>query len=50
MLIFRLIKPKQDEEIYIPQVTEVIDTTPWKYTLPVGLFIVILVLATYVIF
>lgn len=50
MLIFRVIKPKKDEEIYIPQVTEIIDTTPWKYTLPVGLFIVILVLATYVIF
>jgi len=50
MLIFRFVKPKKDEEIYIPKVTEVIDTTPWKYTKPIGIFIVIIVLSTYFIF
>ena len=50
MLIFRFVKPKKDEEIYIPEVTEIIDTTPWKYTKPIGVFIVIIVLSTYFIF
>ena len=50
MLIFRYVKPKKDEDIYVPEVTEIIDTTPWKYTKPIGIFIVILVLATYLIF
>ncbi len=48
MLIFGAVKPKQD--IYVPQVTRVIDTTPWKWALPVGIFITLLVLSTYLIF
>ncbi|MFC4636208.1 solute:sodium symporter family transporter [Dokdonia ponticola] len=48
MLIIGLIKPKTD--IYIPETTEVIDTTPWKYAYIVGGLIVLLVLSTYLIF
>jgi SSS family solute:Na+ symporter len=50
MLIFRFIKPINKEDIYSPVVTEIIDTTPWKYTKPIGVFIVIIVLSTYFIF
>ncbi len=48
MLIVGAIKPKQDE--YKPQVTDVIDTTPWKYATAVGILISLLVLSTYLIF
>ncbi len=48
MLIIGIIKPKTD--IYIPETTEVIDTTPWKYAYIVGGLIVVLVLSTYLIF
>ncbi|MFP4845149.1 solute:sodium symporter family transporter [Winogradskyella sp. PE311] len=50
MLLFRFVKPKKDEDIYVPEITEVIDTTPWRYTKPIGIFIVIVVLSTYFIF
>ena len=50
MLLFRFVKPINKANIYIPEVTEIIDTTPWKYTKPIGVFIVIIVLATYFIF
>ena len=48
MLVVGLIKPKTD--IYVPKITEVIDTTPWKYTWIVGILIALLVLSTYLIF
>ena len=48
MLIIGAVKPKQN--IYIPQATKVIDVTPWKYAWPIGIFIVLLVLSTYLIF
>lgn len=48
MLVIGMIKPKTD--IYIPETTEVIDTTPWKYAYLVGGLITLLVLSTYLIF
>ena len=48
MLIVGAIKPKTDE--YVPQQTEAIDTTPWKYAWIVGGLITLLVLSTYLIF
>lgn len=48
MLIIGAIKPKTDE--YIPEVTQVIDTTPWKYATVVGILVALLVLSTYLIF
>ncbi|WP_350292802.1 solute:sodium symporter family transporter [uncultured Croceitalea sp.] len=48
MLVVGLIKPKTD--IYVPKVTDVIDTTPWKYAWVVGGLITLLVLSTYLIF
>ena len=48
MVVVGMIKPKQD--IYVPNQTEAIDTTPWKYAWIVGLCIVLLVLSTYFIF
>ena len=50
MALFRYFKPLKQEDIYIPKVTEAIDTTPWKYTKPIGIIIVLLVLSTYLIF
>ena len=48
MLVIGAIKPKQDE--YVPHITDVIDTTPWKYATVVGILITLLVLSTYLIF
>ncbi len=48
MLVVGLVKPKTD--VYIPKVTDVIDTTPWKYAWIVGGLIALLVLSTYLIF
>ncbi len=48
MLIVGAVKPKQDE--YVPHVTDVIDTTPWKYATIAGVLITLLVLSTYLIF
>ena len=48
MLIVGAVKPKTDE--YVPKVTDVIDTTPWKYAFIVGALITALVLSTYLIF
>ncbi len=48
MLVSGMIKPKTD--IYIPETTDVIDTTPWKYATIVGILITLLVLSTYLIF
>lgn len=48
MLAFSVIKPKKDE--YKPVVTDVIDTTPWKYTVITGIIIATLVISTYIIF
>ncbi len=48
MLISGMLKPKKD--IYIPETTKVIDTTPWKYGLITGGLITILVISTYLIF
>lgn len=48
MLVVGLINPKTD--IYVPETTDVIDTTPWKYAWIVGGLIVLLVLSTYFIF
>lgn len=48
MLVVGAIKPKTD--IYVPKVTEAIDTTPWKYAWLAGLLITLLVLSTYLIF
>ena len=48
MLVVGLVKPKTD--IYVPKVTDVIDTTPWKYAWAVGGLITLLVLSTYLIF
>ena len=50
MLIFRYVKPVKEEDIYIPELTELIDTTPWKYTKPIGIIIALMVLSTYFIF
>ncbi len=50
MLIFRFTMAKREDDIYIPKITEEIDTTPWKYTKPIGIAIVLLVLSTYLIF
>lgn len=48
MLIVGAVKPKTD--VYIPKVTDVIDTTPWKYAFIAGAIITALVLSTYLIF
>lgn len=48
MLIVGAIKPKT--EVYVPQVTDVIDTTPWKYAWLAGAIITAMVLSTYLIF
>lgn len=48
MLIIGAVKPKTDE--YVPHVTDVIDTTPWKYATIAGILITVLVLSTYLIF
>lgn len=48
MLVVGAVKPKTD--IYVPKVTEAIDTTPWKYAWIVGGLITLLVLSTYLIF
>lgn len=48
MLVIGMIKPKA--EAYVPEITEVIDTTPWKYAFIAGTLIIILVLSTYFIF
>jgi len=48
MLIVGAVKPKRDE--YVPKVTDVIDTTPWKYATVAGVLITLLVLSTYLIF
>ena len=48
MLVVGAIKPKTD--VYVPKVTEAIDTTPWKYAWLAGLLITLLVLSTYLIF
>ncbi|MEL6809767.1 MAG: solute:sodium symporter family transporter [Bacteroidota bacterium] len=48
MLVMGKVAPKK--EIYVPEVTEEIDVTPWKYTLVVGVVITVLVLSTYLIF
>lgn len=48
MLVIGMLKPKTD--IYVPETTEVIDTTPWKYAYIVGGLITLLVLSTYLIF
>jgi SSS family solute:Na+ symporter len=48
MLVVGLVRPKT--EIYVPKVTDVIDTTPWKYAWAVGGLVVLLVLSTYLIF
>jgi len=48
MLVVGAIKPKTD--VYVPKITEAIDTTPWKYAWLAGLLITILVLSTYLIF
>jgi SSS family solute:Na+ symporter len=48
MLIVGAIRPKTDE--YIPQETDIIDTTPWKYALVTGIIIAAMVVSTYLIF
>jgi len=48
MLIIGMLKPKT--EVYAPKITEVIDTTPWKYAWLIGGLITLLVLSTYLIF
>jgi len=48
MLVIGKLKPKTD--IYIPNITEQIDVTPWKHAKTVGLIITIMVLSTYFIF
>jgi SSS family solute:Na+ symporter len=48
MLVIGRLYPMK--EPYAPKVTEVIDTTPWKYTKPIGIAIILLVLSTYFIF
>ncbi|WP_299243176.1 solute:sodium symporter family transporter [uncultured Aquimarina sp.] len=48
MLIIGILKPKTD--IYVPTITDVIDTTPWKYAFIVGAIITVLVISTYLIF
>ncbi|WP_299767908.1 solute:sodium symporter family transporter [uncultured Dokdonia sp.] len=48
MLVIGMVKPKTD--IYVPETTEVIDTSPWKYAYIVGGLITLLVLSTYLIF
>ena len=48
MLIVGAVIPKSDE--YVPKLTDVIDTTPWKYATIAGILISLLVLSTYLIF
>ena len=48
MLIMGKVSPRKTP--YEPKVTEVIDITPWKYTIIVSIIITILVLSTYLIF
>jgi len=48
MLLIGKLKPKT--EIYVPVKTTEIDTTPWKYTKPIGIVIAVLVISTYLIF
>jgi len=48
MLVIGKLKPKTD--IYIPEITEKIDVTPWRHAKMVGIIITIMVLSTYFIF
>ena len=48
MLVIGKLYPKKD--IYVPEVTEEIDITPWKHAKTIGIVIVLLVLSTYLIF
>jgi SSS family solute:Na+ symporter len=48
MLVVGKIYPLK--EAYVPKITDAIDITPWKYTKPIGVAIVLLVLSTYLIF
>ena len=48
MYVGSLISPKTDE--YIPEVTNAIDITPWKYSMVAGIVIAILVVGTYIVF
>ena len=48
MLIVGAVKPKTN--FYMPEMTDAIDTTPWKYAYVVGILITLLVLSTYLIF
>lgn len=48
MFVSSKLKPKKDE--YIPKSTELIDVTPWKYTIICGVLIAILVIGSYIIF
>lgn len=48
MFIIGAISPRK--EAYIQKYTEDVDITPWKYTKPVGAFIVVVVLLSYVYF
>lgn len=48
MLLFGRLKPNTKE--YKPMITDVIDTTPWKYAAISGIIITLLVLSTYLIF
>lgn len=48
MLLFGKLKPKKD--VAEEEATDVIDVTPWKYALAIGIFITLLVVSTYFIF
>lgn len=48
MLILGKLKP--NKEIYKPDVSDLVDATPWKYAIICGILISLLVIGTYVVF
>jgi SSS family solute:Na+ symporter len=50
LIMFIIGKLKPSKEIYKPDVSDLVDATPWKYSIICGIVISLLVLGTYVIF
>lgn len=48
MLIIGRLKPRETD--YVQQYTKDVDVTPWKFVIPVGIVITVVVLSTYIIF
>ncbi len=48
MLIIGKMKPRETD--YVLEYTKDVDVTPWKYVMPVGIIITVVVLSTYIVF